>query len=91
MKSSVARPLLVGLLLANVAGCSSPRSTTMNTDSIDSYAMAAVNRENGNGLGSEARAEAVSRWQALLADLSATNVKGKVAEVYATDAFFNDW
>lgn len=34
--------------------------------------------------------EAIARWQALLADFSTENIRGKVAGVYAEDTFFND-
>ncbi|MDA0812077.1 MAG: nuclear transport factor 2 family protein [Verrucomicrobia bacterium] len=92
MKSNLSSitTILVGFVLANSIGCTSPKPTMMNTDAIDSYARAAARESDSDPLGMEERAEAIARWQALLADLSSANVKGNVAVVYAEDAFFND-
>lgn len=79
-----------GVALLFFSSCSAPMPTMMNESALDAYADASVLPQGGASLSEDERARAIERWQQLLADLSASNLEGKVHAVYADDAFFND-
>lgn len=81
------------LLLAAIGcACSTPSRKAMDNTAIDTYtALArALPQQDAPAPGSQSRRAALQRWQELLADLSADNIRGKVRPVYAEQTFFND-
>jgi hypothetical protein len=73
--------------LVVLGGCLALQPHQMDNSQIDAYTEATQQKISSTP---EARAQGIKRWQALLADFSESNIRGKTAAVYAEKTFFND-
>lgn len=78
--------------LVALGGCLALSPHPMDNSAIDEYATAAKPPagDERRQPSVEIRDAGIARWQALLSDFSTQNLRGKVAEVYADELFFND-
>lgn len=98
MSMSRGRKILItitaaGAGLLGLGGCMVLKNPPMDNSAIDAYSRAAASEVNGPSTESDpsqAILDGISRWKALLADLSEENIRGKTASVYADTLFFND-